>query len=417
MTKITTPFGVLAVSVRQVSCRSILFIGAALMVAPLAISDAQAQLNCAAPVIPGLPIGLEAVPAAGCSVLAAGVSMSSIFTTVNTTFLTHTTAFVGSPTDRPPDSWGGGVWIRGVGGRTETSATGTLVISGVTPAPITAVSDAQSRASFGGFQAGIDLARLSLGGSGWNFHAGVTGGYMGAEAESQAASQTIKFDVPFAGIYAALINASGFYIDGQLRWDFYDMTATNATVGLADQPFSGRGITLTGSVGQRFELGSGWFIEPSVGVIWSRVSVDVLPIPGGPSPLFPFPLPAGTASFDDVSSLIGRAGVRAGTGFVAGPLALQPYVTASLWHEFADDVTARFSCGVPCPPLGLDLTTSRIGTYGQFGVGIAGQIIDTGWLGYARFDYRTGENIEGYSLNAGLRYQWDQGARVVRSKY
>ena len=47
-----------------------------------------------------------------------------------------------------------------------------------------------------------------------------------------------------------------------------------------------------------------------------------------------------------------------------------------------------------------------MGTYGQFGLGMAGQIIDTGWLGYARVDYRTGENIEGVSGNIGLRYQF-----------
>ena len=47
-----------------------------------------------------------------------------------------------------------------------------------------------------------------------------------------------------------------------------------------------------------------------------------------------------------------------------------------------------------------------MGTYGQFGLGIAGQIIDTGWQGYARVDYRTGEDIEGISGNLGLRYHF-----------
>jgi opacity protein-like surface antigen len=57
------------------------------------------------------------------------------------------------------------------------------------------------------------------------------------------------------------------------------------------------------------------------------------------------------------------------------------------------------------PELSNSVATSRVGTYGQFGLGVAGQVIDTGWLGYARLDYRTGENIEGVSGNIGLRYQ------------
>ena len=54
----------------------------------------------------------------------------------------------------------------------------------------------------------------------------------------------------------------------------------------------------------------------------------------------------------------------------------------------------------------LNITTSRLGTYGQFGLGTAAAIINTGWLGYARVDYKTGEDIEGWNFNAGLRYQF-----------
>ena len=47
-----------------------------------------------------------------------------------------------------------------------------------------------------------------------------------------------------------------------------------------------------------------------------------------------------------------------------------------------------------------------MGTYGQFALGTAAAIINTGWLGYARVDYKVGEDIEGWSVNAGLRYQF-----------
>src|SRR4029077_8809725 len=53
-----------------------------------------------------------------------------------------------------------------------------------------------------------------------------------------------------------------------------------------------------------------------------------------------------------------------------------------------------------------DVSTTSLGTYGQFGVGIAARVVDTGWLGYLRGDYRNGDNIEGWSVNGGIRYQF-----------
>jgi len=81
------------------------------------------------------------------------------------------------------------------------------------------------------------------------------------------------------------------------------------------------------------------------------------------------------------------------------------------YHEFDNSVTTHgvsyFTLvGVPIAPITAQLQTTQLGTYEQFGVGIAGQIINTGWLGYVRADYRTGHKIEGYSVNGGIRYQF-----------
>jgi len=65
------------------------------------------------------------------------------------------------------------------------------------------------------------------------------------------------------------------------------------------------------------------------------------------------------------------------------------------------------------PNLSSTVTTSSLGTYGQFGLGVAAQVVNTGWVSYLRGDYRTGDNIEGWSVNGGLRYQFvpDPAAR------
>jgi opacity protein-like surface antigen len=118
----------------------------------------------------------------------------------------------------------------------------------------------------------------------------------------------------------------------------------------------------------------------------------------------------GQVQIDDIDSLLGRASVRVGTNFTTGHMAWQPFFTASVIHEFAGDVSTRLTPSPGGVFFGVvdsgTLTTSRIGTYGQFGLGSAALIVNTGWLGYARVDYRTGENIESWSVNAGLRYQF-----------
>jgi hypothetical protein len=48
--------------------------------------------------------------------------------------------------------------------------------------------------------------------------------------------------------------------------------------------------------------------------------------------------------------------------------------------------------------------TTRIGTYGQIGIGATAAFGN--WLGYGRFDYKTGENVEGLNFSAGVRYTW-----------
>ena len=93
-------------------------------------------------------------------------------------------------------------------------------------------------------------------------------------------------------------------------------------------------------------------------------------------------------------------------------MAWQPFFTASVFHEFAGDVFARSvlagndAPGVQLDGAALQHPTRRLGTYGQFGLGTAAAIVNTGWLGYARVDYRVGEDIEGWNFNAGLRYQF-----------
>jgi opacity protein-like surface antigen len=137
-------------------------------------------------------------------------------------------------------------------------------------------------------------------------------------------------------------------------------------------------------------------------------------------------------NFSDIQSWLGRAGVEIGTTFTAGNVVWEPFATASVWHEFAGNVTASYAAPeyyaafasahpfIPCGPGVLfaypngcgnavagSISATRVGTFGQYSVGVFGEIPDTPWLGYFRVDYKDGANIEALGFNAGVRYQFD----------
>lgn len=374
----------------------------ALMLA--ASSAAQAQCAFSVPGAGGrIPAGLEqagSLPA----------SIATSVTTVSTAFLTQTTAFVASPPASQPSQFAGGFWIRGVGGRADVDSAATGSFSVTNPALSGTFSCTSStRSTYGGFQTGIDIGRLDLGG--WNVHVGVTGGYLNMFNKTGAAN--VHFDVPFVGLYGA-VTSGGFYIDAQIRYDSYDMSLTDPALGLAGRSLRGKGWGVTSSTGYVFNLGN-FIVEPSLGVVYSRVSVD--PLSFTPTAI---PVP-GTISFQDIESLLGRAGIRVATNWTVGSLALQPFAAVSVWHEFADDLTGTFQCAAPCGGfVNINGTAigDRIGTFGQYSVGFAGSVPNTPWLGYVRFDYRNGDRFDSINFNGGIRYQFapEVAPAVVRAR-
>ena len=123
-------------------------------------------------------------------------------------------------------------------------------------------------------------------------------------------------------------------------------------------------------------------------------------------------VPPWTLAINDIDSMLGRLSVRVGTTVAYDNVVLQPFASASVFHEFQGRVTSSLTSdfgaiGMPLTPtLSSTVSVSSPGTYGQFGLGVAAQVLNSGWVSYLRGDYRTGENIEGWSVNGGLRYQF-----------
>jgi opacity protein-like surface antigen len=323
-------------------------------------------------------------------------SLGAALDTLNTSFLGQGDAFVTSPSSQQANFTAGGAWARGIGGELETKSV-TIITSSGNAGSI--ICNTTIRETYGGIQVGQDVATVNLNGSGANIHFGFTGGYLQSNSHDLNGYTTSNgMDASFVGGYATLIMGN-WYADLLYRRDFYQVSETLGSLGIFNQGLAGTGFAYGASLGYKADLASGWFIEPSAGIIVSRSAFDNF------NTQFQGPIPFGQVAFTDIESTLGRAGLRIGTSLAAGEWAIEPFVALSAWHEFAG--ASRTSAYFPFVLESANTSTSRIGTYGQYGIGFTSQLANSGWLGYARLDYRNGENVEGLGINAGLRYQFN----------
>ena len=118
----------------------------------------------------------------------------------------------------------------------------------------------------------------------------------------------------------------------------------------------------------------------------------------------------GTVQFNTLDSFVGRLWLRFGTTAQYGNVVYQPFVALSVWHEFYGNAAANYSAIGLAAPSTATINVPNIGTYGQYSLGVSGQVVNTGWLGFARVDYRNGNRLEGWSETGGIRYQYTPGS-------
>jgi hypothetical protein len=325
---------------------------------------------------------------------APGASVMAALSAIDTSFHQSTAPFVASPQSEDPNKWTGGVWSRATAGQTTTKLTAFESFGG-TSAPL------RVKTNFDAYEVGVDTGMLNFGGGGWNGHFGIMAGAVNATAnETLSGSGTsVKFDVPFAGIYGVVTHGP-FFMDLEARHDWVDTHVTNVTANLNNTQLKGHGDSVSGSAGYHFDLVNNWFIEPAAGFGLTQTQFDTLATNVGQSAQG---IAAGTVSFDSIFSMLVHGGARIGTSFVvADTLALQPFGTLSVWRELGGQSSATFANGGVSDPLSL----SRVGTFYQAGLGLSAQLLNTGFIGFARGDLRWGDNLNGASIVGGLRYSF-----------
>ncbi|MDQ6867771.1 MAG: autotransporter domain-containing protein [Pseudomonadota bacterium] len=386
-------------------------------------TSAAAQSPCTS-TLPTIFLGRTPIPAAALVPFASGGSINSLVSainTANTAFLSQSTAFIGAPPNPEPDQLGGGVWARGIGGQSDfkSTSTSTYALNG-SPLSGNISCNTKTQLNFSGVQIGTDVAQLNW--DGWNLHGGSTLGYLGANANDFASGGSFNdtLQVPFVGLYGAATKG-GFFVDGQVRWNYYQNKIADTSNGLFGQNLDARGFSANGNIGYNYGFSGNWFIEPSAGFLWSKVSVDPLNT-SGTFALANIPglAPPATVDINPIYSALGRVSLRMGTSISTSDWILQPFATISGFREFRGNNSATLASqfgqvGVG-GFLGGNLSATNIGNYGQFGLGLVAILPNTGWLAYVRTDYRTGEKINGWAMNGGLRYQLNPDHPVVTGR-
>ena len=208
---------------------------------------------------------------------------------------------------------------------------------------------------YAGFQVGADLGKLNVGGSGGNWHFGATAGFLTASAKDTTpgiSDGTLNntyapgdlrahFDVPFVGLYSVFTQGN-FFADVQLRFDLYQGTSSSPGNNYSGALTDARGVSVTGAIGHRFPFMENWFIEPSVGGLWSRVQVDPLT-----TSLALGADARGTLRVSDIDSLLGRASLRVRADLPQGTNVWQPFATASVIREFSGAVASTLNVSDP----------------------------------------------------------------------
>ena len=328
---------------------------------------------------------------------AVGGVAGSIGATVGSTqagFFQGSTAFIGSPPNQTPNYINEGVWTRDAAGfnieKSSVAAT-----SGTTfNTPLSTITH------FHGEQVGGDFAIFNMGGSGWNFHGGLTGGEY--DASSSGNDDLTSFRVPFIGAYAA-VTGHGFNANLLVRHDFWYGNISSGGLSLENARMNGEGNAVTAEVGYQINLQNGMFLKPTAGFSYNRASFDDL---NGTSGIGKRPIPY-TLTVGPVVSELGVISLQAGYPFQTGDWALIPNAVISGWHEFAGAIPGQAFSANTSPSTAFDfaLAVDRVGTFGQVGVGVAASPLKMpNFLMYLRADYRQGENITGGTFTFGARY-------------
>ena len=276
-------------------------------------------------------------------------------------------------------------------------------------------------------QTGGDFACFDDRFNGFDMAFGLIAGYSAGDTNSSVfigGTNTVDtiintdFSQTYAGLYATASRGS-FFADLQVRFENLDyetdvtnVIASNGTLD-AVSDFSTTGTTVSGAVGYSWPIRSieGLNFVGTAGFSYSDFETD------------PITIDSTDSSGGDVDSILQLDDSTVELGFVSGTLsrsrvlpdeisAINYFGTVTYYNDFADNPTATFSEVGSGTVDNLEL--SNLGSYGEISLGVNYiRLLNTGSDGKARqlsaaarFDYRSGSNVDSYGITGQVRIQF-----------
>jgi fibronectin-binding autotransporter adhesin len=294
-----------------------------------------------------------------------------------------------------PGYCGPGIWTRGIGGAVNASSTSTA------PGSMSATSAVGLR--YAGAQFGLDLACFKLGEQEIDVSVGAIAGYnagASVQAVPGAGNTNSTFQQGYGGIYTTVAKGQ-FSADLQARVDYTGFTFNNVNIQLANAPLNTLRATVSGSASYALPFGpeQDMVFVPTAGFSASRTTASLLTFTTGQT-LQPNPS----------LSLVGFTGATVAKTFVQPDQvsAVQPFLTATVYNDFAPFPTALFID--PSSNQTRTVTSSHLGVIGEVSVGTSFFRIMEGapkqLNATVRIDTRFSSVLLGAGITAQLRAQF-----------
>ena len=275
-----------------------------------------------------------------------------------------------------------GMWARGFGGDFNRNDTVTSTLFGVSHS-----FNGDYDQSLWGIEGGADIV-ISRPNSGYGaLFAGVLGGYVNSKMDFNGTNDSAEFTGGMVGGYLTYL-AGGWYNDLLFKADLLNVDyKTTFQGGKASPDVDSFGIRY--DTGYRFNLGSGFFVDPQGTIAWVDTNTDN------------FTLFSSPVKFSDGESVRGRLGGRIGYSTMWGGTVVEPFFAGSFWHEFEGNNKASLtSAGYKLSFKDqLDDSWGELGGGVNFFTGAASSI-------FVKADALVGGDVEGWNVKGGARLAW-----------
>ncbi len=170
-----------------------------------------------------------------------------------------------------------------------------------------------------------------------------------------------------------------------------DLLSLNINGVALSQSTGTQNYSFLANIGYRYDLQQAWYVEPTAGLEYVQTNYSNQTA-----------LTSTTVALQDGDVFRGRIGAHLGVSWVDNNIRYEPTFTALAYDLFQVTTPTALLSG----PTGLFLPNQLGKISGEVQAAVNFINLSNGWSGFARADFRFGENFVGGGGKLGVRYLW-----------